>query len=373
MTVKEQAYAADAYLHARGAASLKRSHMYELLAAAVGYSTYAAFQHDAIWCDVRFNLADIEPDLRAIRSRCRELGLPTDEEGQVVDALPQFLNSAGYAPVRFDALVVTVEGDEHDPDWHQWVWTHVVEATHDRFGLSFENQQALMQGLEAAAQRGVPAAHLAIAKLLEPEAILFGDEEDRVRRQVKREGTWTSPYVSFVDIAANGLRVEAKHRHHLLAAARGGDIRALMETAERYGDPAVLELAPSNDMDPISMCDIASRHGDGEKMRYWLTIAAQEGDVGAMLQLILDHDEPNEQAWVWMYLSRLLEHDLSQDRHVAVNQDGTLYDDDIGGPAFLGGDDGIELNPLSARVDASARQAATKLFTRINQKHDCAS
>jgi len=370
MTIKVQAYRAHAFLQARCVMSLKRSHVHELLAAAVGYPTHAAFQHDAIWCDVPFSLTGIDPDPGAMRARSRELGLLADEGERVVDGLPLFLREAGYAPLRFDALIAAVEGREDDPDWHGWVWTHVVEPTHGTLGHYFEHQRLLLEGLEAAAQRGVPAAHLAIAKLLESEAELFNDEEGRVRRQVSREGTWTSPFVSFVDVEANELRVEEKHRHHLLASARGGDIRALVETAERYGDPAVLDRAPSDEMDPMSMVDIAGEHGDREKLRYWLTVAAQEGDTGAMRELILDHDEPDDQAWVWMHLSRLLDHDLSQDRYEAISEDGTPYDDDIGGAAYVGGDEGIALDPLPSDADTAARRAAGQLFARINTKRD---
>lgn len=367
MTIKEQAYRAHAFLQGRGVTSLKRSHVHELLAAAAGYASYAAFQHDATWCDVPFSLARIELNLDAVHDRCGALGLPADERGRVVEGLQRFLLDAGYASVRFDALIAAIEGNEDDPDWHEWVWTHLVNG---QLGTSFEHQPLLLEGLEAAAQRGAPAAHLAIAKLLESEATLFGDEEERLRRQVKREGTWMSPFVSFANIQANGLRVEEKHRHHLLAAARGGDIRALMETAERYGNPAVLERAPSDYMDPMSMIEIAGEHGDGEKMRYWLTVAAQQGHIGAMRELILDHDEPGEQAWVWMHLSRLLEHDLGQNRYEAINEDGSPYDDDIGGAAYVGGDEGIDLEPLRDAADAAARQAAAQLFDRINAQRD---
>lgn len=115
MTIKEQAYRAQAFLQARGVTSLKRSHVHELLAAAVGYPTHAAFQHDATWCDVSFNLTGIDPDPGAMRARCRELGLPADEGERVVEGLPLFLRDAGYAPVQFDALIATVDGHDDDP------------------------------------------------------------------------------------------------------------------------------------------------------------------------------------------------------------------------------------------------------------------
>ncbi|KGM55745.1 hypothetical protein N800_11520 [Lysobacter daejeonensis GH1-9] len=365
MTIKEQAYRAHAFLRARGVASLKRSHVHELLAAAVGYSTHAAFQHDATWCDMPFSVTGIDPDLSAIRARCQDLGLPADEGEQIVEVLPFFLRDAGHAPVRFDALIAAIEGYDDDPDWLEWVW-HVVEPRYTASGRDIEHQRVLREGLEQAAERGVSAAHLAIAKLLEAEAMLFGDEEERMRRQVMREGTWTSPFVSFAEIEANGLRVYDKHRHHLLAAARGGNIRALMETAQRYGDPAVLEQAPSDEMDPMAMAEIAAEHDDIEKVRFWLTVAAQEGDIGAMRELILGYGEQGEQAWVWMHLSRLLDDDLSQDRYEAINEDGSPYDDDIGGAAYVGGYEGINLKPLPSEADAAARQMARQLFAQIN-------
>lgn len=368
MTIKEQAYRAHAFLQARGVTSLKRSHVHELLAAAVGYPTHAAFQHDATWCDVRFSLTSIDPDPGAIRARCRDLGLPADESERVVEGLPLFLQDAGHAPVRFDALIAAVEGYEDDPDWLEWVWIHVVKHRSGASDRYFERQAVLREGLEEAAWRGVPAAHLAIAKMLEPEATLFGDEEVRMRRQVIREGTWTSPFVSFAEVEANGLRVYEKHRHHLLAAARGGDIRALMETAERFGDPAVLERAPSDEMNPMGMADFAAELGDKQKEHFWLTVAARAGDTDAMRELIIEHAEPDEQAWVWMHLSRLLEADLSQDRYEAINEDGSPYDDDIGGAAYVGGDEGINLNPLPSEADATARQTAWQLFLQINAK-----
>lgn len=367
MTIKEQAYRAHVFLQARGVTDLKRSHVHELLAAAVGYATHAAFQCDATWCDEPFNRAGIEPDLGAIRARCRDLSLPAEQGEQVVEGLPLFLRDAGHAPVRFAALIAAFEGDEDDPDLHEHEWVlALIEPRHTALGRYFEHQRVLREHLEAAAQRGVSAAHLAIAKLLEPEAMLFGDEAERMRRQIKREGTWMSPFVSFADVEANELLVYDKHRHHLLAAARGGDIRALMETAELYGDPGVLERAPSDDMDPMSMAEIAAEHGDSEKLRYWLTVAAEEGDTGAMRELILKHAEPAKQAWVWMHLSRLLEDDLGTDRYEAINEDGSPYDDDIGGPAYVGGDEGIYLNPLPSDADAAAMQRARQLFSQIN-------
>lgn len=370
MTIKEQAYRAKEFLQGRGITSLKRTHIHELLASAVGYPTHAGFQHDATWCDVPFKRSAIVPDKDRIRVRCLELGLHADEASRMAEALPLFLSECGYAPLRFDELIAVLEGDDDDPAWHKWVWRHLMEPSRGDLDYWIDNQSMLLEGLEAAAQRGVPAAHFAIAKLLEMDAESSGSDDDagRIRRQAKREGTWVSPFLSFAQMRSEPMGVEKKYRHHLFAAARSGDLRAQIESADRYGDPAILYRAPSEEMDPMSMADIAREHEDETKVRYWLTVAAQDGDVDAMRELILDHDEPHGQAWVWMHLSRLLDEDLGEDRFEAIHEDGSPYDDDVGGPAFPVGTFGIALPPLSSNADAAARRTAEELFARIAEE-----
>src|SRR5690606_12356343 len=99
----------------------------------------------------------------------------------------------------------------------------------------------LLEGLEAAAARGIAAAHLATAYMLEPYGGLPEEDDRRFGRELRRRAQWSSEPVSFAEITAGVggfVRVVAKHRYHLLAAARGGDRRAMLVTAERYGDPS---------------------------------------------------------------------------------------------------------------------------------------
>lgn len=70
-----------------------------------------------------------------------------------------------------------------------------------------------------------------------------------------------------------------------------------------------------------------------------------------------------------MHLSRMLSQDLSQDRHEEINENGTLYDDDVGGPAYVGGVDGIELAPLAAEENDRAKEEAARLFAAIEEHY----
>lgn len=136
----------------------------------------------------------------------------------------------------------------------------------------------LLEGLEAAAARGVAAAHLATAYMLEPYGDLPDEDHHRFGRELQRHDQWSSEPVSFAEVAADTdssfAQVVAKQRYHLLAAARGGDKRAMLLIAERYGDTAALGLEPSDEMNPYSMADLADDHGRPDLAHQRLTTAS---------------------------------------------------------------------------------------------------
>ena len=84
-----------------------------------------------------------------------------------------------------------------------------------------------------------------------------------------------------------------------------------------------------------------------------------------MLQLIEEYNHADLQRCWRGCTSRLVGTDLTQDAHYAINEDGSDYDDDVGGPAYVAGRDGLDLEPLDPAQDAAARLAAQKLFEQI--------
>lgn len=381
MTIKQYAFLAHAHLRAQGSASLTRSQVHELLAAAAGFSTHAAFHHRAVWCDVAWRDTDLTPDENRVIQRCLQLGMSQDEAERSTQVLVSYLGASGYAPVRLEELITAFASDEDVWDEAEeagsavdadWVSTDLVGRMQQGFDALLGEFPLLLDGLEAAAARGIASAHLATAYMIEPYANLSDQDNRRFGRELRQRGQWSAEPVGFAEIAAGTDRfvsVVAKHRYHLLAAARAGDRRAMLLTAERYGDPGALELEPLDDMDPYDMADLADAHGRPDLAYQWLTVLAREGDVYAMRALIEDRGETLFRAWVWMHLSRLLGHDLSQDRHVAINEDGSEYDDDVGGPAYVGGDDGIELAPLEAEENTRAIEKAAQLFAIIEGRY----
>lgn len=382
MTIKQYAFQVHAYLRAQGSASLTRSQVHELLAAAAGFATHAAFHHQAAWCDVAWRSTGRAPDEDLVIQRCLHFGLTPAEAAHAAQSLANFLAASGYAPVRFEELIAALasnedewaeDDDEESPVVDQWLSINLISRMQRNFDTLLDELPLLLEGLEAAAARGIAAAHLATAYMIEPHGDLPEEEDHRFGRELRWRGQWSAVPVTFAEIAAGTdrfVRVVAKHRYHLLAAARCGDRRALLLTAERYGDPAALELEPSDEMDPYQMADLADAHDRPELAYQWLTVLAREGDVSAMRTLIEDRDETPFRAWVWMHLSRMLGQDLSQDRNEAINEDGSPYDDDVGGPAYVGGDEGIDLTPLADEENRRANEEAAHLFAAIEQRYE---
>jgi len=345
MTIKQYAFHAHAYLRAQGTASLTRSQVHELLAAAAGFATHAAFHHQAVWCDVAWRDTGLAPDESRVIQRCLDFGLSHEDAMRSAQGLACFLDASGYAPVRFDELIAALVSDEDEwaetdernsPVVGQWLSPLLISRMPRSFDALLDELPLLLEGLETAAARGIAVAHLAIAYMLEPYGGLPEQDDRRFGRELRWRGQWSTEPVGFAEIASGTdrfVRVVAKHRYHLLAAARGKDKRAMLLTAARYGDPGALELEPSDDIYPYDMADLADANDRPELAYQWLTVLASEGDVSAMRALIEDRDETPFRAWVWMHLSRMLGQDLSQDRYEAINEDGTSYDDDVGGPA----------------------------------------
>jgi TPR repeat protein len=156
---------------------------------------------------------------------------------------------------------------------------------------------------------------------------------------------------------------------NLQEAAKLGHQEALLELAEKYGDPAFFEQTTcSANENPSWVAEIAELMGRPEDAQKWLTEAAKQGDTEAMLHLIDNYDhEDLQQCWTWVYLAQLLGVDFTKDKYVAIHEDGSLYDDDVGGPMFVNGRDGLKLELLSKEQDTTARRMAQAIYEDVQQ------
>ncbi len=369
MTIKELAFSAQQHLQSGIGASFKRAHIYELLAASFGFNSYAAFSVDTVLTELRPNDSQSVPQSSLIKRRCIELRYQVDTATLATSLLESFLAERRIGVVSISSLITRLRGESPNHDYELeydedelFDYTEAVTLftpTDDKFG------PILLDGLAAAASKGNALAHYALALNYAPDDEDDPDSESsywytqglkgRILSGVEKE--WAEAYESHV------VQAE-KYSHHLREAGRLGHQGALLDLAERFEDPLFFEQPRIDaDVDPMVVADIAERMGRKADARHWLTLAAESGNTDAMLTLIEEYDHSDlQRSWQWVYLSKLVGTDLTEDAYYAIGEDGSDYDDDVGGPAYVAGSNGVGLKPLDRDQDETARLAAQKLF-----------
>jgi TPR repeat protein len=296
MTIKELAYSAQQHLQASTGSSLKRAHIYELLAASFGFKSYAALGVDAVFTQQRPDDERTASHNAFVRRRCIELGHSGESADLVSVTLGAFLAERQIGVVRISALIGHLRGDWSSPD------DHPIGDDTERFGDEQNDGRALrwrdgdegdfaplmLDGLEAAASKGNALAHYALALIHAP------DEEDADQKtgssywhsQAQQGRVLTGVEKEWADAYAGRLIQAERYSRHLREAGRLGNQHALLDLAERFGDPSFFEQSHHDvGADPSAVAEIAERLGRVADAKHWLTVAAESGDTDAMLRL----------------------------------------------------------------------------------------
>lgn len=381
MTIKQLAFDTQQHLQAQTSTTFKRSHVYELLAAAFGFNSYASLC--AAYVFTQSSLTSRRParHSESVGRRSLELDYPPETALLLAQTLPAYLTDQDISIIRITDLVAHLRYEtnrvtDHEPDG----FDDDAEDEEDAYDPWFDRESLatpiLLEGLLAAANKGDADAHYALALIYAPSDDPYDEpssgsdywynEERNGRVLTGIEKEWADEYAAM-------LARSDKYEHHLRAAGALDHEAALLEMAERFSDPAFFDRQGdfSASIDAAHAADIAEHLGRRKDAWRWRTIAAQQGDTEAMRELIEGYDRLNlQQCWTWFYLAELLGTDLAKDEYRAINEDGSDYDDDVGGPAYVGGRGGVELEPIDANQDAAARRAAATLFQAIEASRD---
>ncbi|HEY6133507.1 MAG TPA: hypothetical protein VIW70_05985 [Rubrivivax sp.] len=116
MTLKELAHLAQQTLHTRAGYPVKRSHVHELLAAAFGHRSWAAFLTDSVLADSGVGAAPTSglPDLIG---RAVQLGYEQQAAASVATTLQAFIAEHGLSAVSLADLraALLADGAGHLP------------------------------------------------------------------------------------------------------------------------------------------------------------------------------------------------------------------------------------------------------------------
>jgi TPR repeat protein len=353
MSVKEVAYAAQQELEAITGRAFKRAHIYELFASACKYKSHAACNASAVFTCAPELSDGFSPDARAIRERSLSLGYDPAVSLLASSKLTAFMAERSFSAIPLAELVGTLASADRSFEWI------------DREALL--EDLVLAECLEAAADKGNALANYALALLYAPDDEDEDANNDYWYSQRLAGHELSGAAKDWADAYAARLIADEKYERHLRQAASLGLPDALFELADRFGDPAFFQTAPPQiDADPKWVSEVAERLGRFEDAHRWLSLAAESGNIEAMLELIEGYDQADPvRLWTWVYLAQELGTDFTRDQHEAINEDGSPYDDDAGGPCYVGGRDALELTPLDDKNDAIARRLADEMFDRI--------
>ncbi|SPK72688.1 conserved protein of unknown function [Cupriavidus taiwanensis] len=376
MTINELAHSAQHLLLASTGTRVKTTHIYELLAATFGFRSYASFRTNTVFAELHVVKRQRCVDGLAVRNRCVELGYQDEVARAVSLTLPHLLAERHIGAIEIAALVTDLRGDWEEDFRNCKVQDSTGSDNFEDGDYDFVDNWAepadapypiLLDGLEIQAGKGRALAHYALALLHAPdqdEAREVGS--DYWYSQAQQGQVLTGVEKEWADAYAARLERDRKYTHHLREAAKLGQHEAMLDLAKQFGDPTFFEQEnPNIDVDPIIVVEIAEQFGRPDDARKWLTKAAESGNTEAMRQLIEEYDHGDlQRCWIWIHLADLLGDDLTKDDFFAIGEDGLPYDD-VGGTAYVSGQDGVKLDPISPEQDAAARRAAEQLLIRI--------
>jgi len=366
MTVKNIVFLTSQRLDRIVVVKIKKTHIYEFFAAAFGFNTYAALNSEIIFIEYDEPLTTNLVNKLTIRTRCIELGYTGLVANSISAHLPIIIAEERLATLNLNDLIAALRPDTGDFDSEI-----TTEWTVDEWQLAevIQNSPSTLKSLEDSANSGNGFAHYALALIYLNYKERNEDEEisDYWFKQQQLGKELNTIEMEFANSYAEQMSAKQKSKYHLMEAALLNNEMALIDLAEYFDDPLFFDKAfPATNTDPMKIAMIAEQLNRKEDAHHWLIVAAEAGNPQAMRKLITDFEKHDlTRCWTWIYLSKLVNHDLTRDRYFAMHEDGSDYDDDIGGPIEVGGEGGVDLPELETFQDQIAKRTAEELFRKI--------
>lgn len=367
MAIKQLAFILQRSLSESAGQTVTRGHTYELIAAAFGFRSYAALRATHVFA-ASGAVRELQADV--VRSRADGIGLPVERCPGIASTVCDALRTPRILVVSMTDLGAWLDvlAEEWGNDWEEAEpWQISTDTAPPEWGEHFDpadwlDDEVLLESLEDHAARNDPMALYRLAQL---HWLACGGSEasphwyaERQKGEVLGEiqQGWAEQHARYL-----------AYRQRLRQAAVAGHREAALRYSQEFDDPIFFEqpLAPV-DADPHEVAILAEHLGRRKDAHHWFCVAATGGDIEAMRVLIEDYDHRDPVAcWTWHHLALKLGEDLTVDRHVAINEDGSLWDEDIGGPAHVGGVDGVRLPKIQDDAQELAILEAERLYTAI--------
>ncbi|MFI8742912.1 hypothetical protein [Stutzerimonas zhaodongensis] len=390
MAFKELAYTTKQQLEFATRQSFRHSHIYELLAASFGFNTRASLDAAHIMAVTERPQEPVASSLATLHRRLVELGYEAvaDTAGA---ALLSMIADQRLGVTSVESVIDVLQQDH-------WAcreeWYEVDEYEDEAPGsesvgnpspsLAPAKIALLIDGLNGAASRGSAAAHYALALIYRGDDLSEEESSSYWYSLMEQGRDLHGVQLEWATVYKTHLLNTEREALHLAEAARLGWADARLDIAlekaqraEHQGDRGQAEhwykeAAALGHVEAMrALAWLAEQSRDADSARHWNHQAALHGDVDAMRDLIDEDDHGNLfESWVWVYLAERLGTDLRESTLRAYHDGGMYsgqeYDDDQGGPLYVDGNEGVQLESLNALDGARAKEAARELFRQIS-------
>ncbi len=378
---------------------IQRSHIYQLVAAAMGYGSWESFR---MHCALTDGVGDKPPLMpSSLTGRANQLGLNGQSE-VVVGTLIASLQQRDIRALKLSELSTLflrhgkwpVNGfweyrtPDHPDDWDSADEDFEVDDAGKLDWLAaLRTSKVLHASLSERLASGDQTCHLWLAALLrcqKPNSYLQNEAARGRLLNITEQG--------MRDKYLQDLPKFEQYCQHLKAAAESGDALAAIECALALGEDKWLANADFQN-NPELLLSAAENCQDEERATSFLLRGSELGHQQALEHLAaaghptgiehlaklgnrdsllsmamraLDaHD--HEQAWLWQAVAQEYDHDLQHASAIAYHFEGPHadepYDDDMGGPAYVLELELIELPPISTENFIRVRQRAQSLIS----------
>lgn len=339
MTLKELTYEVRQRLQTELGVQFKQAHIYELLAAAFGFKSWAAFSSAAVLLDncdgFQGGCREDVLHVNIVRQRCQNIGYSAEVADKVPSLLFRTLENRCAEAIKISQLLP---------------WADEI----------FPSGQ-LMEMLNAAANKGNVAAHAVLAAAYAEairsseagsEGAYWWQQSQSGRALTSAEKEWADNYVSHMERKRQVPAWKRQLTWHLKEALR------------LRGQPG-----SDDDMDWMDMWSLADEFELPQEARQCLEKSAERGNISAICAWIDEYGTGDVyRSWVLFFLAKMLGDDLFSPRANAIYEDGSPYDDDVGGPCYVDEYSGIVLETMDKERREAAKKEAEALFSAIEQK-----
>ncbi|MGL5093513.1 MAG: hypothetical protein ACRC8B_21880 [Aeromonas sobria] len=374
MTIKQFVFDVQQYLQAEYGFPIKRSQVYELIAANFGHQSYATLKSKSILlCGATWHS---KINIHAIELRAQQLNFSDVHLTQLARKLSDLIEKRKITNVLIEPLFNTKSLDWARKNCHNSreniVGGELLKSPENLLLLELVKGNVnspiymeALQHLKEYANSGNLHHHVYLYELLGIHSgfdFTKSKEDELLYRRKLNGDVLSGPELEKAESYEVKLSCYNLWVHHVHEAAKKGYTDAIYLIGQTGLDKAIYSVQPGFVRCSISIALLAEKQGLHDEAHSWWTHAALQGYIEAMHTLIKRYDYADiYRCWVWLNLADKCGVDITKEHNLEVYQGGEQYFNSWAKREVVR-QAGIKIPPLTPEMARKARDEAQGLY-----------